>query len=384
MSAAHDIIIVGAGVAGLRAAQCLIAAGRDVTVIDAADRVGGRIATDRHGDFLVDRGFQLLNPAYPQLAHCVDMAALDLRVAAAAVRVEKPSGSMVWGNPVSDRRSTRTVLRHLFTGVRAVPQLSQWALRRPGRDDDRSTAVGLRDSSFPDSLRRDIMEPFLRGVLLDEHLDTPYSYTQWVLRTLVRAQPGVPARGMGALPAAMCERLSAATLMLSTPVETVTATSVRTAQGELRATAVIDARSIATAPATHRVSTWWFATPTTSDRTVVLDGVGGRLLNALDLAAVNPNYAPASRGLIAASSLTTHDDDLIRDDVARLYGLTAHEVELVVRHDIEHALPRCTSVPRRASRVIDGIVTAGDATATPSIQGALASGADAARRVLSA
>ena len=382
MTAHHDIIIVGAGVAGLRAAQCLVATGRDVALIDAADRVGGRIATDRHGDFLVDRGFQLLNPAYPQLAHCVDMRALDLRLAAAAVRIEKPSGSLVWGNPLSDSRSTRTVLRHLTTGIRAMPQLSQWAFRRPRHDDHRSTAIALGASSLPDSLRREVMEPFLRGVLLDEHLDTPYSYTQWVLRTLVRAQPGVPAQGMGALPAAMCERLADATFYLSTFVEDVTATTVHTAQGTFTADVVIDARSIATANATHRVSTWWFAAPATTDRTVVLDGVGHRLLNALDLAAVNSNYAPRSRGLIAASSLRRHDDELIREDVARLYGLATGDIELVVRHDIEHALPRCTSVPRRASSVVNGIVTAGDATATPSIQGALASGADAARRVL--
>ena len=383
MTAQHDIIIVGAGVAGLRAAQCLIAAGRDVTLIDSADRVGGRIATDQHDDFLVDRGFQLLNPAYPQLSHCVDMTSLDLRAAAAAVRVATPSGFRVWGNPVSDARATGTVLRHLVTGLRALPQLSSWAFRRPDRQEQRTTTTALRESSFPDSLRREIMEPFLRGVLLDGDLETPYAYTQLVLRTLVRARPGVPARGMGALPAAMCERLTTATFCLSTPVTSVSATSARTAEGELTAAVVIDARSIATAPATHRVTTWWFATPATHDRTVVLDGVGGRLLNAVDLAAVNPNYAPTSRGLIAASSLTGHDDELIRHDVARLYGLATSDVELVVRHDIERALPRCAAVPARASKVVNGIITAGDTVATPSIQGALASGADAAKRVLS-
>ena len=40
-----DVVIVGAGVAGLAAAQQLLARGRDVTVLEARDRIGGRIWT---------------------------------------------------------------------------------------------------------------------------------------------------------------------------------------------------------------------------------------------------------------------------------------------------------------------------------------------------
>lgn len=46
----HDIIIIGAGAAGLAAGQRLRAAGRDALIVEARDRVGGRIHTDRsHG-----------------------------------------------------------------------------------------------------------------------------------------------------------------------------------------------------------------------------------------------------------------------------------------------------------------------------------------------
>ncbi|MBS2017718.1 MAG: FAD-dependent oxidoreductase [Deltaproteobacteria bacterium] len=44
---AFDVVIVGAGLAGLRAAQVLRAAGRRVVVLEARDRIGGRIHTDR-------------------------------------------------------------------------------------------------------------------------------------------------------------------------------------------------------------------------------------------------------------------------------------------------------------------------------------------------
>ena len=64
MAALHDVVVIGAGLAGLRCATLLARAGRDVVVLDAADEVGGRQRTDRVDGFLLDRGFQVVNPAY--------------------------------------------------------------------------------------------------------------------------------------------------------------------------------------------------------------------------------------------------------------------------------------------------------------------------------
>lgn len=51
-----DIIILGAGLAGLRAAQILSDTGRNVIVLEANDRVGGRVYTLRHGDGYTEGG----------------------------------------------------------------------------------------------------------------------------------------------------------------------------------------------------------------------------------------------------------------------------------------------------------------------------------------
>ena len=74
-----DVLIVGAGLAGLCAARTLHAAGRTFTILEAADAVGGRIRTDVVSGFRLDRGFQVLLDAYPEAATVLDYATLDLK-----------------------------------------------------------------------------------------------------------------------------------------------------------------------------------------------------------------------------------------------------------------------------------------------------------------
>ncbi len=61
-----DIVVVGAGLAGLAAAKHAMQQGHPTVVLEASDAVGGRVRTDHVDGFRLDRGFQLFNPAYPE------------------------------------------------------------------------------------------------------------------------------------------------------------------------------------------------------------------------------------------------------------------------------------------------------------------------------
>src|SRR5690349_10247515 len=97
-----DVLVVGAGLAGLRCAGELARAGREVRVYEASDDVGGRVRTDVIDGFRCDRGFQVLNPAYPELQRAVDVSALRLQSFGAGVAVRRTHGSTVWAHPLRE------------------------------------------------------------------------------------------------------------------------------------------------------------------------------------------------------------------------------------------------------------------------------------------
>ena len=61
-----DVIIVGAGLAGLTAANYLHKKDISFQLLESTDRVGGRVKTDVIDGCQMDRGFQVLLTAYPE------------------------------------------------------------------------------------------------------------------------------------------------------------------------------------------------------------------------------------------------------------------------------------------------------------------------------
>jgi hypothetical protein len=67
-----EVIIVGAGISGLMAAQVLQNNGVHVCVMDKSTSVGGRLATRRIGTGVADHGAQFFTVREPQFQAMVD------------------------------------------------------------------------------------------------------------------------------------------------------------------------------------------------------------------------------------------------------------------------------------------------------------------------
>ena len=129
-----DVVVVGAGLAGLACARTLEHAGLDVTVLERSDAVGGRVQTETVDGFRCDRGFQLLNPAYPAVGRLIDVGALRLATFEAGVAVRRRDGGLaVLADPRCAPKLIGATLRSGYLDAGELSQLVRWVAPRSGR-----------------------------------------------------------------------------------------------------------------------------------------------------------------------------------------------------------------------------------------------------------
>jgi monoamine oxidase len=408
-----DVVVVGAGMAGLACALELSGHGLQVRVLEAADAVGGRVRTDRVDGFTLDRGFQVLNTAYPALAGAVDLRRLDLRPFDAAVTLLIGDDRVVIGNPLQDPRRAASTVRAPVGGLTGKAALGLYAglcLALPAaslkRRDDLSAADAWRRANIPPDVVERVLRPFFGGVLLEQDMSTSRRFTDLMVRMFARGRSTVPAGGMQRLPQQLADRLPDGTVRLDTHVEAVTPRQVATASGRLSARAVVVATDPWTSsallpgmvdPAPARgVTTVYHAAPVFPERSgrLLLDPGPSPIVNSIAISVAAPEYAPPERVLVSTSVVhgqETHDLDgpELRAALTRLHGTDTSAWELVARYDLPHALPGMPAPhPLRKPVRLDtprGVVyVAGDHRDTSSLQGALVSGRRAARAVAGA
>lgn len=411
----HDVVVIGAGLAGLRCAGLLSAHGLDVVVLEAADAVGGRQRTDIVDGFRLDRGFQVLNPAYPALRRSVDLDALALGSFPVGVRVRTTDGTAELRHPLRHPLSIVSSLRSgLVSGPDAVA-LARWAapaLMRPLSrlaENDVTLREGWDAAGLRGPLRTAVLEPFLAGVLAENRGETSNAFARLLVRYFALGRPGLPAQGIAAVPEQLAThaRTAGADIRLGTAVARVSARDesmrVEPADGDpVRAARVVvavgpDAVADLTGlpePGTNGLQTWWFdaAEPPTTSALLAVDGRGrgrGPVVNTVVMTHTVPSYAPAGRHLIAATCLLSRDsapagESEVRRHLSEIWGADVGAWQLIRRDDIVDALPAQTAPLRaaRSPRHADRLYVAGDHRDTASIQGALASGERAARAIL--
>lgn len=393
-----DVVIVGAGLAGLSAAREIQRHGLSVIVLESSDAVGGRVRTDIVDGFQLDRGFQVMLTAYPELQSQVDMRALDLR--------PFDPGALVWrngkGHAVSDPfRKPQTLATTALAPIGSVLDKARIVLlrtrvmrRKPAAllgGQDVSTDVALRAFGFSTKIINRFFRPLFGGIQLDPHLATSRRMFDVIFRSLSEGQSVLPSRGMHALPLQMASRLSEGTVHLNSSVTSVDGTKVTLASGEnISARAVVVATDGPTASSllgipiveSRKVGCVYFSadTPPTKEKYVVLDGTGnGPVLNVAVISNVAPSYAPADKHLIVAALPGVTDGDLealSRKQLRSWWGPQVDDWKHLRTYVINHGGPvqKPPFSPKQRVNLGNGLFVCGDHRDTGSIQGAMFSG----------
>ena len=396
-----DVVVVGAGLAGLACARRLQEAGVTATVLEAGDAVGGRVRTDVVDGMLLDRGFQVHNTGYPEAARVLDHDALDLRrfTAGALVRlgdrlhrVGDPRRAPTWapatvGAPIGSLKDKALIAA---LAASAALQSPDALLSR----SETTTYAALRARGLSDTAVDRFFRPFLSGVFLEDRLDTSSRFFDLVWRSFVRGSQCVPAGGMQRIPEQLAAGLD---VRLHAPVRAVQARSVAVDGRVLTPRAVVVAAAAPDAgvllpgldvPPQRSVVTHYHLAPEppVAAPAIVLDGeASGPVANTVVLTNAAPSYAPGCH--LVSSSVVSGDasEPAVRAHLARLYGVDTAGWEHVARYDVRAALPSQTPPMgrfRKSVRLEPGLYVCGDHRDSASIQGALVSGRRAADAVL--
>src|SRR2546423_11057421 len=144
-----DVCVVGAGYAGLTAARRLSQGGRAVVVVEARDRVGGRVWTRRSGRGVpLDMGATFVGPHHDRLhalAKEVGVATFATNVAGDSIlatggKVQRYRGDTPRINPLALLSAGQAIFR-LDAMAKRVPVDAPWDAPRAG-GWDAMTAAG--------------------------------------------------------------------------------------------------------------------------------------------------------------------------------------------------------------------------------------------------
>jgi phytoene dehydrogenase-like protein len=377
-SRSAEVLVIGAGLAGLSAAIACQAAGVDVIVIEASDRSGGRIASDEINGFICDRGFQLINAKYPALQELDVIKEIDFipapRVIEVAIRDRRyPIGDqrqLPWTvlNKATGTIPEKLALLRFIVGKAKAGQSIGEALRNTGTCYDR------------------VLRPFLQGVFLTDPDNVDAIYGHSIIKSFVSGKPGVPRNGVGELPKALAKRVS--NIVYNTRVDRIDLTSVHTNNGTHTADKIVIATDATTAtqllgltevPHMAGCITWYHAVsqnPSGSGRLVVDGQRRGPIINTVVMSDISANYAPSGQHLVSTTTELNVTESDVRRHLAVVWGTGTHDWQFIAKYEIPAALP-IHNVGRALSqsmKINEHHFVAGDHRSVPSQQGALFSG----------
>lgn len=411
---AKPVVIIGGGLAGLCCARTLVRSGVEVLLLEAQNEVGGRIRTDLVDGFRLDRGFQVLQTAYPEACQQLDYSSLRLS------RFEPGALILTKGKTVRMTDPWRRPLQLFSTAFNDIGDFAdrlklarlRWRVTSDTIDEiwkepDSTTRDYLTQTcGFTSDMIERFFRPWFSGVFFEPDLATSSRFFRFIFRMFAVGDAALPEQGMGAISKQLAEGIPAEMCRFSSRVLRLDGLTVELESGER-----IDSGFLVLAvegpeasrltggqiasPQSRATTCFYFAAPTPpiTERLLVLNGDSSGPINNLSVPSnVAPSYAPSGQSLVSVSVIgqqanaTTKLELDVRRQLRDWYGSQVDRWLTLPSYYIRHALPGQPAHFReqisKSPTLLTGVYHCGDYCETASIHGAMVNGRRTAEALL--
>lgn len=406
-----DVIIIGAGLAGLTAALELQKAGKKVLVLEATEEPGGRVASEVVDGFILDKGFQVLLTAYPETQKYLNYKKLRLKNFIPGAFILKNNRKYRVADPVRCPSlllpSLRAPLGSFNDKLKLLllaQKLSSKSIVEVFKAEEKSAKKVLREEyGFGESMIANFFQPFFSGIFLEPELATSRRMLDFTFKMFKEGYASVPELGMQEIPRQLAGQLKEGTILYNHRVKEVLedGKGVRLVNGkEMGAKNVLLATEACgfvkeylpeVKSSCHGTTNIYFSADKAPVRGgfVVLNANENRYVNNLSvMSEVSSAYAPVKKSLISVSLNSVVEENtqaaikMVKHELTPYFGPQVQQWHHLKTYKIRYALPDQQHVQHQLAdssiRIKKGLYLCGDHLLNGSLNGAMRSGAFAA------
>lgn len=399
------ITIIGAGISGLTAAVYLHRQGYKIQILEATNRVGGRIKTDSVNGFLLDRGFQVLLTAYPETKALLNYDKLNLKRFLPGATVLYDNGQFEIADPF---RRPSAILDTIFAPVGSLKdkiltfflknKLVKISIDALFRQPEIETISQLGKYGFSKKMIHRFYKPFFSGIFLENELKTSSLMFDFVMKMFSIGDAAVPELGMEEIPKQLLTMLPENVVQYNVRVVGIEDNLISCDNGLTINTDILVIATEAIGLAknyipkskqnNHSVTNVYFeaSIAPTKKAVVILNAATTKkwVNNLTVMSNISKKYAPVGKVLIAISynGIPEIDDatlaENMKTELIKWYGNQVKEWKMLQTYRIKYALPNQEHVANEVAnfeiKINDRLFICGDHVLNGSINAAMKSG----------